>query len=785
MADAGVRAVQVWFNATYADVPGIPQLAVDGVAGAATIRALTRALQHELGITALSDAFGPSTATRLAAHGDIGPASDARMVALVQAALTCKGYDAGALDGTWSAATAQAARQSATDLGLDRAPDAGVAPKVMKSLLTLDRYLLRPGGRTAVRVVQQWVNRTWFARSLDLLPCDGIPSRALQRALLVAAQYEFGLSDADATGTFGPTTRQRLAEQAPVREGSTDTGARWVQFFTAAMVLNARPVTLGATFTAALTEQVRRFQEFSALPVTGEGDYPTWAQLLVSTGDVTRTVTAADCITEITPARAATLRAAGYRTVGRYLTNAPVPGALDKRLRTGEPAVILDAGLTLFPIYQEDAAGLSSFTEAAGRAQGGRAHDAAWAHRLPPGTTIYFAVDYDAVPADVEGAVVPYFRGVAAALRERGRVYAPGVYGSRDVCTGVSRAVLAPHVFVAGMSTGYTGNAGHPLPGNWAFNQVQTVTLGADGPADAAVEIDRNAASGRDPGVTRVSTEGTVVDPFLAVLDVLQTVAAARLRGARDRGPVAAARLALRYLRSDQGTPFWSTPLAPGDTRFATDADAALAAAGLTRPTTLTDPITFDTLPVARWAAATEAALLLPARWRSPAVKAGDLGGWAGDVVALAGAWWAERADAPDPAPWVVEHLGRTDLVTALDHRTLVADLDGLLLATRVRAGAALPAAARLLALPARQGQAPVAARRYRTALSERFRSRRQTVADAALAALTDPAWKAARAALSPATDWPTALQDRHRPALRTFCGAFADVVVARAQEES
>ena len=57
------------------------------------------------------------------------------------------------------------------------------------------------------------------------------------------------------------------------------------------------------------------------LPVTGNGDFPTWASLLVSYGDQSRPGTACDGVTMITPPRAQALKAAGYQYIGRYLFN--------------------------------------------------------------------------------------------------------------------------------------------------------------------------------------------------------------------------------------------------------------------------------------------------------------------------------------------------------------------------------------------------------------------------------------------------------------------------------
>lgn len=182
----------------------------------------------------------------------------------------------------------------------------------------------------------------------------------------------------------------------------------------------------------------------------GAGVYPTWCQVLISTGDPDRPGAACDGITEITDARAA-----------------------------GD--VTCDKGY----------------------ADAVRAHQAALGFGFDAGTVIYFAVDYDATGDQIASNVVPYFHGVVAGLGDHGDHYAHGVYGSRNVCTPVTSSTSARWSFVSGMSYGFSGNMGFPLPVNWAFNQIETLTLG-DG--DARIEIDKDVwRTGTDPGVAVLS----------------------------------------------------------------------------------------------------------------------------------------------------------------------------------------------------------------------------------------------------------------------------------------
>ena len=117
--DQMVLAAQQWVNATYGDVPGYNKVTEDGVTGWNTMYALTRGLQHELGITALSDAFGPTTLADLQARGGITlEDSNTNLIHIVQAACYCKGYDAGAINGQFGLDTQMAVASMMDDAGL-------------------------------------------------------------------------------------------------------------------------------------------------------------------------------------------------------------------------------------------------------------------------------------------------------------------------------------------------------------------------------------------------------------------------------------------------------------------------------------------------------------------------------------------------------------------------------------------------------------------------------------------------------------------------------------------
>ncbi|KZE51598.1 glycoside hydrolase domain-containing protein [Rossellomorea marisflavi] len=138
----------------------------------------------------------------------------------------------------------------------------------------------------------------------------------------------------------------------------------------------------------------------------------------------------------------------------------------------------------------------------------GEAFKAAASYGFPKGTTIYFAVDFDVLGHEISNAIIPHFTGLNEAKNAMGNQYNIGIYGPRNACIQVSDRGLADYSFVSGLSTGFSGNLGYPLPSNWAFDQVSTITIGS---GSGAINIDNNINSGRDKGAS--FTDGSVDIP--------------------------------------------------------------------------------------------------------------------------------------------------------------------------------------------------------------------------------------------------------------------------------
>jgi len=765
--DEQVLAAQRWVNATYAGVTGFNPAPEDGVTGWSTMYALTRALQHELGITALSDTFGPGTLGALQARGGILVADpNANLITLLQCACYCKGYDPGGLTGVFTAATGSAVSTMTAEAGLDSPITVAVPPKVVKALLTMDAYRLLPGGTPAIRDVQRWLNRRYLVRTnFFLIACDGILTRDVQKALYIGIQYEDGMTDAQADGAFGPMSRAALKPHT-LAEG--DTGP-YVNLFTAAMIFNRAYADFVDTFSSEVAAAIRVFQAFSELPVTGAGDFATWCQLLVSNGDPDRPGTALDCVTTITDARAQTLLAAGYRVVGRYLDE-HAGGTLNKRIQPGELDTIFRNGLRIFPISEYSAGSAAYFTYAQGYQDALDAYAAATGYGLNLNTVIYFAVDYDATQADVDAHVIPYFTGVAGALATQGKRYVPGIYGSRNVCARVAAAAYTRWSFIAGMSYGWSGNMGYALPDNWAFNQIQGRTLGAGA---GLIAIDANVwRSGSDPAVTSVNTAAATVDDLVAHIDQLHRLAV------DHGGDHAANRLVLQYLRHEtHRDDQWSRLLGPIDAGFVAAADAA----GLAPVREIQDPGTGLALHVSRIAAAADGGY---GHGRPPAGVAspGDVAGWAGDWLTFYGEWRRDLATYPSGAAYCRQKLAQPGLAGTFTRRDLVEDADGHALACRLRSGATITDAVRAHYLSGGH------LTRFTRLFTDRFGTTGNAAAAARNALLTsDEAIAAGRTWLVHTTGGTTATMPAALAAadLDELCQAFATVLQEASAQEA
>lgn len=486
--DLMVLAAQRWVNETYKGKKGYEVVEETGKTGWPTMRSLIRALQIEEGIGEPNGSFGPTT-TKLCPTVSASTKNQ-NLIKIVQSALYCKGYNPSAISGNYGPNTQEAVFKLQSDAGLP-ITDGVVTPMIFKALLSMDAYVLLSKGDPKIRTIQRGLNNKYY-KTIGVMPCDGIYSRGTNTALIYGLQIEEGI--AGANGHFGPGT----SSHCPVLKQGDN--SRFVTILKYALYCNNQDAqSFTTSFDASTKSAVYEFQKFSGLNATGVADLQTWKSLLISTGDPSRKGKACDCATRLTPAKAKSIKAAGYDIVGRYLAN--VPGGLDKKLTSSELSTIFAAGLSVFPIFQLAANKRDYFTSARGTSDARQAIQAALEFGFPKNTIIYFAVDFDAMDYDVDVAILKYFEAVKAEFdKNNARHYKIGIYAPRNVCSRVSNAGYACTSFVCDMSTGFSGNLGYPLPKNWAFDQISTIKVGS---GDGSIEIDNNICSGRDNGVSK------------------------------------------------------------------------------------------------------------------------------------------------------------------------------------------------------------------------------------------------------------------------------------------
>lgn len=491
--DEMVKRTQEYLNLTYSSNSNWITLEEDGFTGWATIRGLIRALQIEIGISTPNGTFGPATeAACPTLQKDLNPNDKTiRLVRILQGAMWCKGFSPGYNEVIFGDETEAGIKRFQASAGLTGSNVNGIAnPMIFKALLTMDAYVLVPNGDPKIREIQMNLNRDYH-KWIGLRPTDGRYNKDTNKALIYAIQVEEGI--AEPNGTFGPATQAALPTLAP---GSKNTP--FVKIMQYALYCNTfDPTGFTGVFGNGTLAALKNFQSFCMLTADGYCGKQTWMSLMLSHGDRDRPGTACDCSTEVTDARAKTLRANGYEIVGRYIA-----GGEWKKLKEHEAKVIFNNGLRLFPIYQTSGNAISYFNASQGQKDGRAGVIAALEYGFPKGTIIYFAVDFDAVDDQVTSNILPYFRALKKAFNKYNpKGYKIGVYGARNICSRVSNEGLAVTSFVGDLASGFSGNIGYALPKNWSFDQIKEYTIGT---GDGEISIDKNVCSNRDRGVSKL-----------------------------------------------------------------------------------------------------------------------------------------------------------------------------------------------------------------------------------------------------------------------------------------
>jgi hypothetical protein len=150
----------------------------------------------------------------------------------------------------------------------------------------------------------------------------------------------------------------------------------------------------------------------------------------------------------------------GVKTIIRYYNFSNSQSLPEKCLKLDEAQAIVSHGLDLAVVFQQRQNCVEDFSKSKGIAAGRRAfrhaHDAIG---QPPGSGIYFAVDFDVAPDAIASSVIPFFEGVREAFDSEsygGPGYRVGVYGSGLLCDTLVDRGLATLRWLT-MSRGFRG----------------------------------------------------------------------------------------------------------------------------------------------------------------------------------------------------------------------------------------------------------------------------------------------------------------------------------------
>lgn len=492
---------QKWLKKTYAGLYSVDALKEDGKTGQDTIDALIAALQVELGLSNPNGTLGPATHQAIMRLETITLSKTFKpnIIKILQGACYAKGYDAGGgdLTGKYTESTGGAAirklKSGITGIA-ESSQTANVDYGIWLVLLSMKQFVVLPayGGDMKTRSIQQELNRNYIDYIGSYVATDGIAQRDTITGIIYAIQKEEGFPSDSANGNFGPATSSNFPTLSPNMQSPFVKILKWCLH-----INGYKNLIMNNTLDSTCVYMMNAFQRFMALPVVPYADSSLMKNLLLSTGEQNRPVKGADMATPLTQQHITALKndAYAYEYVGRYITHGIINGK-DKCLTMDEVNLIIANKMKIFPIYQSSANYINYFTEEQGRIDARNASLKAVELRFPADTTIYFAVDVDIMEGDIYGTVLPYFKGVYSEMSSRG-LYKVGIYAARNTCTIVSNSGYAVNSFVSGMSTGFSGNLGFPMPKNWAFNQIGPGVAGS-------LEIDNVVVSGRDTGVSRL-----------------------------------------------------------------------------------------------------------------------------------------------------------------------------------------------------------------------------------------------------------------------------------------
>jgi hypothetical protein len=205
--------------------------------------------------------------------------------------------------------------------------------------------------------------------------------------------------------------------------------------------------------------------------------------------------------------------------VARYYRD---PASRYPTLSPDEARRLSALGVKIVTVWEWHSSTPSYFTYASGYNGALSAYRQAKSIGQPPGSAIYFAVDFNA-RGNAMLAVDQYFRGVAAGFAASGRgrpEYRVGVYGSGAVCAALRGTGLAQYAWLSG-STAWDGSSGY---NDWNIRQARQGARFANLSFDHDANEARNDYGGFQLG--NYPRMGPPVEPVVAVAAAAPAAAA-------------------------------------------------------------------------------------------------------------------------------------------------------------------------------------------------------------------------------------------------------------------
>jgi hypothetical protein len=185
----------------------------------------------------------------------------------------------------------------------------------------------------------------------------------------------------------------------------------------------------------------------------------------------------------------------GFDFVLRYYSH-----RASKNLSLGEARALSDAQLQIGVVWETMGTQAAFFTYMQGLSDGSAAFQMAHSSIGQPfDSAIYFAVDYDATQADLDGPITDYFKGIRDAFvlaSKRAACYPIGVYGSGLCCAYLLKRELATFSWLS-QSTGFSGSADYKAKG--LYNLVQKMPQSVVLDDGATIVFDPNESNSDRP----------------------------------------------------------------------------------------------------------------------------------------------------------------------------------------------------------------------------------------------------------------------------------------------